>query len=326
MSLTINTHSPTVADHPAGRTRTAMFVDFDNVFSGLLKTDRAAAISFAEHPERWLAGLQVLDQHGCRRDLLVRRAYLNPHGSVEDPAGGKRLQLARYRNHLTRAGFEVVDSPSLSAQHKNAADIRIVLDVMTALDMPVTYDEFIIASSDSDFTPLLQRLRALDRTTTILTSHTTCAAYRNVAHNVIDTTDVAHLTRPGQPITASPGESPAPAPVATCDAAAARQRAAELIHDAIRTSTEPLNVPRLASNIRTSIGPDVITSTKWFGHRTFGNFLRSLPGNLQTSGDLAWDPERHQPPTTVDGSTALVEAHADVRVGCGPDDTAPTDD
>jgi uncharacterized LabA/DUF88 family protein len=32
----------------------------------------------------------------------------------------------------------------------------------------VRYDEFVIASADSDFTPLLQRLRAADRRTTLL--------------------------------------------------------------------------------------------------------------------------------------------------------------
>jgi hypothetical protein len=63
---------------------------------------------------------------GARR-WLVLRCYLNPAGRVPHPKDPhKRLNFSDFRQHFTRAGFEVVDCPRVSAT-KNAADIRLVM-------------------------------------------------------------------------------------------------------------------------------------------------------------------------------------------------------
>ncbi len=178
------------------RTRTALFVDFDNVFRGLLEVNRDAAFGFAEEADRWLGGLAVHGTGGGRRDVLVRRAYLNPNGWVADAQLGNdhgRVYLSRFRQPLIRAGFEVVDCPALTSRHKNAADIRIVLDVIAALDGPTHYDEFVIGSSDSDFTPLLHRLRAADRRTVVIAAQEAVQAYGGVADLLLDADDILSL-------------------------------------------------------------------------------------------------------------------------------------
>ena len=43
----------------AAPVRSALFVDFDNVYIGLKKLDSAAAERFAKNPQRWLAWLQT---------------------------------------------------------------------------------------------------------------------------------------------------------------------------------------------------------------------------------------------------------------------------
>lgn len=60
---------------------------------------------------------------------------------------------------------------------KNGADIRIAVEVMTALRAETRYDEFVLASSDADFTPLLQVLRAHDRRVTVISTGSSTAAY-----------------------------------------------------------------------------------------------------------------------------------------------------
>lgn len=65
--------------------------------------------------------------------------------------------------------------PGLTSSH-STADIRIALDVMDAASNHLI-DEFIVASSDSDFTPLLHRLRASDHRTAILSTCTTSGAF-----------------------------------------------------------------------------------------------------------------------------------------------------
>jgi uncharacterized LabA/DUF88 family protein len=109
----------------------------------------------------------------CRRWLILR-CYLNPSGSVPhrgDAGTQTRLFFSGFRTSFVRAGFEVIDCPRYSGT-KNAADIRIVVDAIDALADDARYDEFVIASGDSDMTPLLHRLRRADRRTMIVPRRT----------------------------------------------------------------------------------------------------------------------------------------------------------
>ncbi len=72
------------------------------------------------------------------------------------------------RHHFLRAGFEVIDCPPLTAQLKNSADIRIVMDVRDILNHDTHFDEFVILSGDADFTPPAASLAGA------------CAEYRRV--------------------------------------------------------------------------------------------------------------------------------------------------
>src|ERR1700757_3508100 len=62
------------------KVRTAIFVDFDNMFSGLSAIDTSAAESFATDPGRLLAWLEYdEDPDGrFRRRFLMKACYLNP--------------------------------------------------------------------------------------------------------------------------------------------------------------------------------------------------------------------------------------------------------
>ncbi len=165
------------------RLRCALFVDFDNVYIGLRRLDPEAAEAFATDPGHWLEELEsAADSEGeFSRRFLVRACYLNP--SV----------FSRYRPNFTRAGFQVVDCPSLTQQGKSSADINLVLDAVDALSAPTRYEEFVIVSADADFTPLALRCRAADRRVTIITASPAASAYRAVADTVITADDLAEL-------------------------------------------------------------------------------------------------------------------------------------
>lgn len=161
--------------------RSAIFLDFDNLISGL--RDGAGpefALRFAERPDLWLTPL-LADQP---RRALLRRCYMNPAGALEDGAGS-RLRYAEFRWAFLAAGFEVVDCPRLT-RLKNAADLRIALDAMEAMLSPLArLDEFILLSTDSDFVPLLQRLRAADRRTRLVAHPEVGRVVRAAADEVI---------------------------------------------------------------------------------------------------------------------------------------------
>jgi hypothetical protein len=161
--------------------KTALFVDFDNIYINLQHENPAAARQFATNPVRWLRwiedgmlGAGESKESTTRRSVLVRRCYLNP-GS-----------FAKYRADFTRSGFTVVDCPTLTGLGKNSADIQMVLDVVDALDHPTRFDEFVILSGDADFTPVLTRLRAHDRRTAIAAIGPAAVAYRAASDFVIE--------------------------------------------------------------------------------------------------------------------------------------------
>jgi len=161
--------------------KSALFVDFDNVFSGLRKIDEDAAKHFATNPGRWLAWLE----RGLRketsspdtfheRSVLIRRCYLNP------------IAFGKYRRYFTQNAFSISDCPPLTQQGKNSTDIHMALDILDTLEHPTRFDEFIIFSGDSDFTPVLLRLRAYDRRTLIMTGAAAAQSYKAASDLVIN--------------------------------------------------------------------------------------------------------------------------------------------
>ncbi|NOZ70770.1 MAG: NYN domain-containing protein [Chloroflexi bacterium] len=164
----------TETQHPP--LKAALFVDFDNIYLGLRQLDEYAAEVFASKPADWLKWLEdgmpgLEGNNGAphalqpKRNILIRRCYLNPR------------DFHRYRPYFTRSAFSVVDCPSLTSQGKNSADIYMVMDIIDTLEHKTHFDEFIILSGDSDFTPVLLRLRAHGRKATILAAGPASPAY-----------------------------------------------------------------------------------------------------------------------------------------------------
>lgn len=178
---------------PVDQRRSALYIDFDNFFGGLLRSDPQAAVRIAERPQVWIEGLTNPEGAPPRRWLQLR-CYLNPGGSVPHPTEpGQRIRFDAFRPYFTQAGIEVVDCPALTKQAKNGADIRIVVDVMAALNQGALFEEFVLASSDSDFTPLLQVLRAADLRTCVIATGSTAIAYEALADEYLDEQDIFDL-------------------------------------------------------------------------------------------------------------------------------------
>ncbi len=160
--------------------KSALFVDFDNVYSQLRQLQPDAAERFARHPSEWMGwltgSLALPEPHeeGERRRLLVRRCYLNPNW------------YQNYRHAFLRAGFEIVDCPPVTSQGKTSTDIHMVLDIVDLLQHETRCDEFIVFSADADFTPVLRKLRRYDRRTTVLAIGFPSAAYQASADLLID--------------------------------------------------------------------------------------------------------------------------------------------
>lgn len=303
------------------RLRSALFVDFDNVYIGLQRLDPTAAEAFATDPGHWLGELESgSDEDGdVARRFLVRACYLNPS------------RFSQFRPNFTRAGFQVVDCPSLTQQGKSSADINLVLDAVDALAAPTRYDEFVIVSADADFTPLALRCRAADRRVTIITASPAAAAYRAVADTVVTADDLAELVTqtalvtspaataaaadaaaaaaPADPTTApaatgsSPEPAPAPtaastpAPAVTTPAAAdpaAQLAARRAVLQRVRSADRP--VPSGAAAQAAQQADPTLPSTRWAGTGGFFAWLTQAVPELGAASRPApgfvWDPKR----------------------------------
>lgn len=297
------------------RVRAALYLDFDNVFGGLLQLDPDAAIQFAENPGSWLTKLSTsLTVEGARR-WLVLRCYMNPSGWVPHPdpdAGVARLYFSRFRPFFTGAGFEVIDCPRLT-HTKNAADIRLVVDAVDALGSQNAYDEFVIASGDSDMTPLLVRLRAADRRTTILSPSDAADAFTAVADRLVNGQQVLELVQGEQldldegkavdgiklPLILGGDQTPSDERI---DHNEAFEQFRAFITERYAAASGPLNLASLAQELRRELGQS-IDDSGWFGR---GGFVRSLDSlglpHMRLSQHLMWDDSRHDTPDLSAGA------------------------
>lgn len=155
----------------------ALFVDFDNIFISLEQQSKQIAYQFAANPDRWLNWLEKSAIGNSGRSILVRRCYLNPQS------------FADFRPYFIRSAFEVVDCPPLTARGKTSTDIHLVMDVLDTLNHSTPFTEFIIFSGDSDFTPVLLRLRRHNRRTAVLTAGYVSPAYKSACDYMIPTDD-----------------------------------------------------------------------------------------------------------------------------------------
>ncbi|MBY0336874.1 MAG: NYN domain-containing protein [Acetobacteraceae bacterium] len=251
--------------------RCAIFLDLDNLLSGL--RDGAGpeyALRFAENPADWLEPLLA----GQPRRALLRRCYMNPAGYLEDHTGN-RVRFGEFRHALLAAGFEVVDCPRVT-RLKNAADVRITLDVMDAVAAPVRYDEFILLSTDADFVPLLLRLRALDRRTRLVAHPKLGGIVRGAADEVIGLDTVADW------LGWVPGAADARPDAEDAFGDDEAEDVLAVVRDIMAEAQGPVHLPHLGQMVRARTG-QTLRGSEFGGHGTLEDMLAAL-GLLREEG------------------------------------------
>lgn len=114
----------------------ALFCDFENIALGVRDTKH---VKFDIQP--------VLERLLLKGSIVAKKAYCDWDRYKE------------FKSAMHEAAFELIEIPHVSMSGKNSADIRMVVD---ALDLCYTKDHidtFVIISGDSDFSPLVSKLR-----------------------------------------------------------------------------------------------------------------------------------------------------------------------
>ena len=316
MNMRDSTHGLAIGE-PAKPRLTALFIDFDNIYISLLSRDRFAATHFATNPMAWTSALLAgglstssINNGGVvpHRRMIIARVYGNPVLKNKD-----RSSFAYVRNHFMHAGYEVIDCPPLTNQLKNGSDIRMVLDMRDWLEHNPRVDEFVIMSGDSDFVPILLRLRAHDRRTMIYGGLQTAKSYTSLADEIITEDALVSFlhTSAGRP---APRVTPVTDKhIAVDPLAEARREIIEEVAKIVEASDKPVSMELLATSVRNAVGLKRTIDTQWAGHGQFSLLLaQALSQEFCLSKKppyMVWHKELHeQPVLQAEKSTANEEA------------------
>ena len=121
--------------------RIALFLDYENLAIGAREN---LGVNFDVRP--------IADALAERGRVVVRRAYADWSNFDED------------RRMLTRSHVELIEMPQrMDAVRKNAADIKMAVDTVELAFDRAYLSTFVVCTGDSDFTPLVYKLRELNK-------------------------------------------------------------------------------------------------------------------------------------------------------------------
>ena len=119
-----------------GESNLAVFCDFENIALGVRD---AKVTHFDIRP--------IVERLLLKGSIVAKKAYCD---------------WQRYKEHkatMHEAAFELIEIPHARQSGKNSADIRMVVDALDLCYTKEHIDTFVIVSGDSDFSPLVSKLR-----------------------------------------------------------------------------------------------------------------------------------------------------------------------
>src|SRR4030081_3564193 len=121
---------------PGDTKNMAVFCDFENVALGVREA-KYAQFDISKVLERLL----------LKGSIVVKKSYCDWERYKE------------FKATMHEAAFELIEIPHLRQSGKNSADIRMVVDALDLCYTKSHVDTFVILSGDSDFSPLVSKLR-----------------------------------------------------------------------------------------------------------------------------------------------------------------------
>jgi len=125
-----------LADSAQDEQRLALFIDFENIAIGVRDA----------HYRKFNVNL-VLERLLDKGKLLSKKAYAD------------WSRYSDYKRAFHEAAIELIEVPQKSVGGKNSADIRLVVDAMDMSFQKEHIDCFVVCSGDSDFSPLVSKLK-----------------------------------------------------------------------------------------------------------------------------------------------------------------------
>lgn len=124
-----------------GITSMALFCDFENI---------ALGVRDAQYAKFDID--RVLERLLLKGSIVVKKAYCDWD------------RYKDFKKPMHEASFELIEIPHVKISGKNSADIRLVVDALDLCYTKAHVDTFVIISGDSDFSPLVSKLRENNKT------------------------------------------------------------------------------------------------------------------------------------------------------------------
>ena len=121
-------------------TSMALFCDFENIALGVRDANY----------DKFDIG-KVLERLLLKGSIVVKKAYCDWE------------RYKAFKAPMHEASFELIEIPHVRQSGKNSADIRMVVDALDLCYTKSHVDTFVIISGDSDFSPLVSKLRENDK-------------------------------------------------------------------------------------------------------------------------------------------------------------------
>jgi uncharacterized protein (TIGR00288 family) len=126
---------------PSDDASMALFCDFENI---------ALGVRDANYDKFDIT--KVLERLLLKGSIVVKKAYCDWD------------RYKAFKATMHEASFELIEIPHVRISGKNSADIRMVVDALDLCYTKTHVDTFVIISGDSDFSPLVSKLRENDKT------------------------------------------------------------------------------------------------------------------------------------------------------------------
>ncbi len=126
---------------PADTHSMALFCDFENI---------ALGVRDAKYEKFDIK--KVLEKLLLKGSIVVKKAYCDWD------------RYREFKGPMHEAAFELIEIPHVRMSGKNSADIRMVVDALDLCYTKSHVDTFVLITGDSDFSPLVSKLRENDKT------------------------------------------------------------------------------------------------------------------------------------------------------------------
>jgi uncharacterized protein (TIGR00288 family) len=237
----------------------ALFCDFENIALGVRE------VKYAAFDIR-----KVLERLLLKGNIVVKKAYCDWDRYKEFKAG------------MHEAAFELIEIPHVRQSGKNSADIRMVVDALDLCYTKSHVDTFAIVSGDSDFSPLVSKLRENNKV--VIGVGVKSSSSDLLIANCDEFIYYDDLVRTKQPRKRQPRKTPRPSGrSATAPAAKEEKDAEERSQDAIDLIMETLEALAEERGSEEKIWGSMVKQTlkrrrpgfteSYYGYRSFNSLL-----------------------------------------------------